>query len=245
MRIFAPFPKLSATLIELFSAKHMPSHLAIRKITIKDLIEEAYSQGARQCVILGGGFDIGAYRMAEKHKDLNVYEIDRAFMHSLKVEVLNKSYGALPSNFVAISADLATSRFEDVISSTQGFDRKKKTVFVAEGVIFYLSEENVADLLQQIRNVSPVGSQFIFTALMTNKNKIRHGLRRRIGNIFLWFYGEIVGFAVDPEKMPGFLASHHYKMLTLTEKDDLKSIDGRPAIFGEKTGEYIVSAATL
>jgi methyltransferase (TIGR00027 family) len=242
IRIFAPFPQLSAKLVELFSAKCMACDLAIRKFYISCLIEGAYREGVRQLIILGGGFDIGAFRMASQHQDLQVFEIDRLFMHSLKTAALQDSYGRIPPNFTPIVADLATARLKNVLESAPRFDCHKPSVFVAEGVIFFLKEDNAVDLVRQIRTMAPPGSRFIFTAVMTGQNKVRSGLKRRIFDLFLSSYGEIIDFQIDPENMMNFLNNHGFKMCPVTEHELLRGINGQQAIAGTRTGEYVVSA---
>ena len=247
IRIFRPFPRLSKAIIELFFAKGMAVHLALRKIALRKLIEGAYASGATQCVVLGGGFDAGAYHMAVRHSDCTVYEIDRPFMHSLKMDTLRDSYGELAANFIGIPADLATVRLEHVLSAAYGFDRRKKTVFVAEGVIMYLSEANIVDLLQQMRSMTPSGSQFVFTAT-THAHKVRRGFRRWVGNLFLSVYGETAGFEIESKNISDFLGGHDFKLSTLIENADLRSVvpvNNRPMPSYGQSGEYVVSAVAL
>ncbi|MDX2072963.1 MAG: class I SAM-dependent methyltransferase [Alphaproteobacteria bacterium] len=94
VRLLSPFPALVALLVESFFAKGMVKHYALRKLDIRRLIEDARADGAEQCVILGGGFDICAYRMASKHKDFNVFEIDRPLMHWVQLPI--RASGSFP-----------------------------------------------------------------------------------------------------------------------------------------------------
>ena len=58
--------------------------------------------------------------------------------------------------------DLAENKLSHVLRSVERYHDNEKTMFVVEGVTFYLSEEDVKGLLQEIAKVAPAGSIVAF-----------------------------------------------------------------------------------
>jgi methyltransferase (TIGR00027 family) len=246
VRLFKPFPSVVAGMMEMLFAKGIAQHFALRKAAIRRLVLESYRGGVTQCVVLGGGFDINAYRLATQNANLRVCEVDRSYMHKLKIEALQKEYGAFPSNFVGVAADLANDRLEDVLRSVPGFEPEQKTVFVAEGVLMYLGEEGVTNLLHQIKTITPAGSQFVFTSMGRNP-KVDQGMRSRFGDFFLYFYGETLSFGIDSTEIESFLEKRSFQVDSIIDRDALSRAIAmnEQSSWRSRVSEYIVAASSL
>jgi methyltransferase (TIGR00027 family) len=114
--------------------------------------------GCEQVVILGAGLDSRAFRLGLAH-DVTIFEVDRAPVHEFKSAVLDQN-GAVPTcTRVPVVADIAQNMSESLLQS--GFDISVPTVWVAEGLLMYLSHHEADQLFDEITKMSVPGSRFV------------------------------------------------------------------------------------
>ena len=108
-----------------------------------------------QFVVLGAGYDTRAYGEL-KREELGFFELDRAPTQELKVASLGKA-GIDAAHVTFVPVDFSR---EDAFEKlrTASYDPTKKTLFLWEGVTFYLAEEDVRRTLRDIRKNSASGS---------------------------------------------------------------------------------------
>lgn len=117
--------------------------LPVRTRFFDDLLLDA-AGWAQQIVLLGAGLDTRAFRLGLP-SSVTVYEIDRPGPLAAKDAVLAAA-GARPSCArVAIDADLRGEWSAALVAA--GFDRAGPTVWLAEGLMFYLDPPSVRALL--------------------------------------------------------------------------------------------------
>lgn len=124
--------------------------LPVRVRWFDDVTTAAVADGVRQVVLLGAGLDTRPYRL-DLPPDLDWYEMDRP-------EVLaRKTIAARPrcSRHV-VSADLAAGWAEPLLAA--GFHRGTRTLWLAEGLFFYLTEEMIVAMLREAARLSGPGS---------------------------------------------------------------------------------------
>jgi methyltransferase (TIGR00027 family) len=130
---------------------------------IDDAVQAALSQGIRQLVILGAGFDTRPYRLPGM-ESVNVFEVDLPSVQNEKMKKIRRYLGSLPDHVTFIPIDFDTQSLEDVLAGT-GFDPSRPAVFVWEGVTQYIKEEAVCQVLRFIGESAP-GSIVVFTYVM-------------------------------------------------------------------------------
>lgn len=167
-------------------------HYALRKRFIEDVVRGALGEGFEQVVVLGAGFDTLAMRLAEEFPGRRFYEIDHPATQAAKRGALTAgSQGG--SNFVLAATDLAAAELEAELAALPGFDPDAATVFVAEGLLMYLPEASVAQLLSSVARYGRI--RIVFTAMAFDESGapgFRQGSRfvkewlRRRGEPFLW-----------------------------------------------------------
>lgn len=107
-----------------------------------------------QVILLASGLDTRAYRFPWE-PDVNVYEIDHPEVLAYKTDILKTT---TPScNHHLIAADL-TQPWEDKLLSA-GYSPTSPSVWLIEGLLMYLSEMQVCNLLESVSNLSTHGSQ--------------------------------------------------------------------------------------
>lgn len=130
-------------------------YLPVRTRYFDDRILELCSIGG-QLVLLGAGMDTRAYRLTMP-EGVRVFEIDHAEAFAAKEELLRDV--ALPVERRTVAADFTESWVSELLSV--GFRPGQQTVWLAEGLFFYLQEPVVRLLLREAARLSDTGSVFL------------------------------------------------------------------------------------
>ncbi|HSD58218.1 MAG TPA: class I SAM-dependent methyltransferase [Methanotrichaceae archaeon] len=139
----------------------LQNSLVARVRFFDDFMESSLAKGLLQLVILGAGYDTRAYRIEELKGNVKVFEVDHHETQSLKREMIEKIFGKLPDHVVYVPVDFeAESMGQKLLES--GYDKSKKTLFLMEGLLYYLSPSVVDGVLSFIVRSSCKGSSILF-----------------------------------------------------------------------------------
>jgi len=119
----------------------MFAHYIARKAFIEERVRGMLREGRTQLVVIAGGFDTLAIRLAQDIPALRVIEIDHPATQAVKRDSLRLS-GAVTANLCFVAADLAAEPL-GVALARGGFDPEMGAVFVLEGFLMYLPEADV------------------------------------------------------------------------------------------------------
>ncbi len=128
---------------------------------IDTILKKMASEGVKQVVILGAGYDSRAYRFRKIFPDLKFLEVDLPATQAQKKERLTEIFGSPPDWVAYAPIDFNTQRLEDVLKEA-GYDSTKKTFFVWEGVTYFITEGGVDSTLRFIAQHSAPGSSVVF-----------------------------------------------------------------------------------
>ena len=136
----------------------------IRTKHIDAILSESLTNKVKQVVNLGAGYDSRAYRFHQIAPEVKYFEIDLPEMIANKKIRVNELLGALPDwvSYVPIDFNKQTLQ-EELIKA--GYDKNKKTLFIWEGVTYYISKEAVKSTLKFVANQSSPGSSIVFDYL--------------------------------------------------------------------------------
>ena len=123
------------------------AHYARRKARIEWHCREALAQGARRVVVLGAGLDTLALRLAPAYPQVQWLELDHPATQALKRAGLARSGAALPPNLHWQAVDLGTPQ---ALHRAMHDWPARPTVFVAEGLLMYLSPAQVGDVIGEV-----------------------------------------------------------------------------------------------
>lgn len=104
-----------------------------------------------QVVLLGAGFDTRAFRLILPAQ-LGWFEIDRAEIFEHKERVLSELGAVARCGRTVVAADLTGAWSTPLLDA--GFEVGSRTVWIAEGLFFYLSRETVEGVLAEARMLS-------------------------------------------------------------------------------------------
>jgi len=136
-------------------------HVLARTRAIDQLVREEVQAGATQLVILGAGYDSRAYRMKELFAGATIFEVDFPPTQELKKLRVREVLGHPPKNVVFVPIDFNTDSLGPVLKKA-GYHSDRRTIFVWEGVTFYLNAAAVDVTLRFVAANSPPGSAIVF-----------------------------------------------------------------------------------
>ncbi|GAA4805687.1 class I SAM-dependent methyltransferase [Streptomyces ziwulingensis] len=119
------------------------------------LLRSAHAGGARQVVLLGAGLDARAFRL-DWPPDCVIYEIDREGVLAFKHQVLDGLPDVPKARRVPLPCDLRGDWAGALTGA--GFDPAAPTVWLAEGLLFYLPTATETRLLDTVDRLSAAGS---------------------------------------------------------------------------------------
>ncbi len=109
-----------------------------------------------QIVLLGAGLDSRAYWFEPLRMNKHIlFEVDFPSVISYKQRILKDSQPLCELN--RVSADLSSSDWAEGLMSA-GFDSKVHTFWILEGIAYYIEQELVTQLLNQMREMSSTQS---------------------------------------------------------------------------------------
>ena len=181
-------------------------HFAIRKRLIEDLCRRAIlERGIDRVVVLGAGFDTLAARLSGEFLNVRFVEVDHPATQSSKrrwLENRNDRVLYCPCDFMTQSLEEELARLEKA--------KDTKILFIAEGVLMYLSEIKVKELMSALKRLSGGKGEFLFS-FMEQRAKESLGFRNFswITKLWLRLMGEPLLWGSDPDNLPDFLLQNH------------------------------------
>ena len=122
-----------------------------------DLVIEAIEDGVGQVVLVAAGMDTRAFRLAVP-ADVTVFELDLPDLFATKRAVLEQEHAQPRCRRVVVGADLAEDDWPQALIAG-GFDPAARTVFVVEGLSWYLTDAQNARLLDELARLAAPGSR--------------------------------------------------------------------------------------
>jgi len=225
--------------------KGVVGFLAARDRYIDDYLESRLQDGFDQLVILGAGYDARAHRFpALRDGGIRVFEIDHPATQRDKIEKVQRIFGGLPNNVIYVSIDFNTQTLADCLAAN-GYDPQAKTVFLWQGVTYYLEPAAVDDTLAFIAQHAGSGSSLIFDYIdealltsQTNHSEVKN-MRRYRG-----MTGEALLFGIPVEEIEAFLIRRGFAQVQNIRSQALKVLyfHGKNASRNVMAGYAIVSA---
>lgn len=197
--------------------------LAARERYIDDYLADCLERGFDQLVILGAGYDSRAYRFENLRAPMRVFEVDHPATQAAKIEGVKKIFGVLPDRVSYVSIDFNRQSLADCLAA-HGYNPRAKSVFIWQGVTYYLDPASIDSTLAFIKEQSAPGSSVIFdyidTALLTTPaghGEVK-GMRRYQG-----MTGEGLRFGIPIREIETFLAQRGFEQVRNIPSEELKA----------------------
>ncbi len=128
---------------------------------IDECLQSCLDGGIDQLVVLGAGNDTRAYRFDGLAAAVKVFEVDHPNTQRVKKEKVRRVLGETPLNVVYVPIEFGSQRLDEILLSS-GYDPNLKTLFIWEGVSYYLATNAVDEVLSFVTTGSGEGSSVIF-----------------------------------------------------------------------------------
>ena len=191
-----------------------------RTAWLDDAVRDALESSTPQIVFLGAGYDSRAYRFRHLVRGTRIFELDIAPTQRRKRNCLQQAGIPVPEQMTFVPIDFTRDRFEDVLTAA-GFDPGLRTLFVWEGVTYYLPAEAVDRTLDFVRTNSPAGSLLCFDYLADAPDMMdRYGVKAAMTAMQTAYLAEPVKFRIPEGTIEAFLSARGYAVIEhLTDKE--------------------------
>jgi methyltransferase (TIGR00027 family) len=186
--------------------------VGVRKRLVADEALAAVAAGCRQLLVVGGGLDTLALRLAQEHPGLTLVEVDHPASQHRKRDALAQ-LGPLPPNLHLVPEDLAASDLADALRGLPAWDPEQTAFVVAEAVFMYLDREAVERTLRGLHDVTATGSTLLFSYLRRDaRGRLLLGKRPRLAAMALAAGGEPLRWAVAEGELADLLAATGWQL---------------------------------
>nr|WP_300040164.1 class I SAM-dependent methyltransferase [Methanospirillum sp.] len=189
-----------------------------------DVINQMLNDGLDQFVIIGAGYDSRPLRIERLKKIKTIFELDQKEIQCRKRELLSGISEKVPENHVYISIDLEKDNFFESLTK-QGFDPSLRSLFLMEGVIYYLSPDSVTSVLSGITQKCGRDCSIIFDypsrppqGIMGDHQRSIEKIREHIQNV-----GEQFKFIIPGDDVNQFLMNHGFTIDQKLSGSELKA----------------------
>ncbi|MDY6835255.1 MAG: SAM-dependent methyltransferase [Chloroflexota bacterium] len=180
----------------------------IRVRYIDDCLKECIDNGLEQLVVLGAGYDTRAYRFGELKDRVKVFEVDHPTTQVVKIEKVKNIFGYLPRHVEYVGVDFTKEEFKEKLIES-GYDGKLRTIFIWEGVTYFMPEKDIDKTLSFVASNEGEGSSIVFDYVYTSALdssckkmiKVRHLMEK---------VGEPILFGIDEGQAESFLAKRGF-----------------------------------
>ncbi len=155
--------------------------IGARKIFINEQVLAGIEAGATQVLVVGAGFDTLCLRLAPRFPGVQFFEVDHPATAAAKAKGVARE--GQPENMTLLAADLNRTPLAALMRKTRPWDSGARSMVVAEGLLIYLSHEDVLALFREIAACTGPGSRVAFS----------HGItvaEHRLANVLVRIVGE-------------------------------------------------------
>ena len=163
--------------------------------------------GIDQLVILGAGYDTRAFRIEALARGVKVFEVDHPATQERKMALTKMAVGALPAHVAYVPFRFNSEDLVEKLNST-GYRKDARTVFIWEGVTYYISPRAVDHTLRFVVEGSGAGSSIVFDYFPPSvADGTCHLKEARTMRAFFARFGEGIIFGIEAEAIEAFLSA--------------------------------------
>jgi methyltransferase (TIGR00027 family) len=235
--------------VETRTASGMYQYMLARTAFFDYLVEQGLKESIPQIVFLGAGYDTRPYRFRDLIKATRIFELDIHTTQQSKKKLLQKADIPIPEQVTFVSINFKTDKLADALLKA-GFRKMQKTLFIWEGVTYYLIPSVVDDALEVVRSISQPGSTIGFDYGSRFPGMLEaYGVRVLAETMRTQAAGEPAGlFGIERGKIEAFLSKRGFRIIEHyaaadMERQYLTLRDGSSA--GRVTGHFCFAHAAV
>ena len=245
------FKKMRAKAKKKF-AKLLPGlheYMIARTAYFDHVFINALNHNIPQIVLLGAGYDSRAYRFENLNNATQIIELDIAPTQNRKKKCLKKARINIPGNVTLAPIDFNKDSLEFVLEKA-GYKNNEKTLFIWEGVSYYLDPASVDTTLYFVSHSSHHESILAFDyAITISEDNIHnyYGVKEFVQTWMKHHSNEAFIFAIDEGGMESYLKQRGLKIVDHLDNEEIERtflIDEKGSLIGQITGLFrFVSAS--
>lgn len=197
---------------EAFPGLH--AYMIARTAFFDDLVKDALREAIPQIVLLGAGYDSRPYRFDGLNAGTRFFELDVAPTQNRKRECLEKANITIPANVHLVPIDFNTQSIRKVLEAAE-YDSGKRTLFLWEGVTYYLEATSVDATLDFFCGDTHPESRITFDYAVTvsAENIDNYGVRSFLQSMHEHHANEELMFAIEEDGIEAFLKARGLKAI--------------------------------
>lgn len=199
-------------------------YIIARTAYFDELFVRALNNHTPQIVLLGAGYDTRAYRFAALNENTKIYELDSPHTQNSKISCLKRAKIAIPKQVNFVPIDFIKDSLLEVLE-TAGFQNQHKTLFIWEGVSYYLDRESIENTLtffnQFTQKDSTLAFDYIISAPEADLGEY-YGVKEFLQTMKDYHADEELMFSIGKGEIESFLTARN---LSLVEHMDTETIE--------------------
>eukprot|EP00455_Lapot_gusevi_P054838 TRINITY_DN8861_c0_g6_i1.p1 TRINITY_DN8861_c0_g6~~TRINITY_DN8861_c0_g6_i1.p1 ORF type:complete len:265 (+),score=43.01 TRINITY_DN8861_c0_g6_i1:233-1027(+) len=192
----------------------------VRTRFFDDVVMEQLRRGVQQVVLCGVGGDCRSYRLpfsslALSHR-VHIYQLDLPEVLEYRQKVL-RNFDARPDDKQVVVCDIPCDFVQpdarwcmDLIRA--GFDSREPALFVLEGLLMYLTEPQVADMLNNVASLAAPSSSLVADVL--SEAHFTSSRTENLRKIWSEWSSPVVSGMTQPETV---FPSHNFEVLAVKQ----------------------------
>jgi methyltransferase (TIGR00027 family) len=227
----------------------LTEYVIARTAHFDNLFVDALDREVPQIVLLGAGYDTRAYRFANRNRGTQIYELDMAPTQNRKKECLRKARIEVPREVKLVPIDFNTESLADVLAEA-GYEPLRETLFVWEGVSYYLDAASVDKTLAFVSHSSPKDSRiaFDYTILISEENVDQYyGAKEFAQTMKEHHADEELMFSIGEGGIESFLEQRGLKLVDHLKNDEIERtylVGDDGVLLGQITGHFCFVVAS-
>jgi methyltransferase (TIGR00027 family) len=187
------------------------------------IVKLALIENIPQIVLLGAGYDSRPYRFDALIQDTRMFEVDTEPTQLRKKDCLQRARIPVSEQISFVTVNFETDDLIHMLVEA-GFSQEKITLFVWEGVSYYLSAKAVDNMLALVKANSPSGSSICFDYAALSDKALNESGAKELKNLLQSQHSnEPTKFGIRAGEIKTFLAKRGFRIiehLTAAEMDD-------------------------
>lgn len=221
----------------------MTEYLIARTAFFDRLFVDAQNNKIPQIVLLGSGYDSRAYRFADSNQGTKIFELDVASTQDRKKKCMKKAHIDIQKHVTLVPINFNQESLKDSLEKA-GYKNNQKTLFIWEGVIYYLDFESVETTLALVSQASHHESviAFDYTISITKDNIDKYyGVREFAHTMNKHHANEELIFSINESEIESFIEQRGLKIDDHLDNEEIEKtflLDDNGALMGQTTGHF-------
>jgi len=213
------------------------------------IFKDALNNQIPQIVLLGAGYDTRPYRFANLNNSTRIFELEISPTQNRKKKCLAKAKIDIPEKVTLVPIDFNKEKLQNVLEKA-GYNRNANTLFIWEGVSYYLEPTSVDATLDFMKKNSPKESLVVFdyvVSLSDETVKNYYGAKEFTETWKKRHLNEPFKFAINDGEIELFLEQRGLKIINHLDSEQIEKmflLQENGSLIGKVSGIFRFTVAS-